>query len=449
MYYAYLEDSFIDILSQIFRTLFNDVLTPILTDILTVFINYFTNVIWNMLSGFLVLILAMLCSLIDFIENIFNVFAGIAPVLVKGEPKPMYLLDALFQMEAVSKAFLYITLMSVAICFIFTIYKTVKSISDMALEDKNPVSKVMKDGLKATFTFMLIPFLCVLMLQLSSVVTSQINNSFTAAQGGQSGSVGTILFLSVSMDADQATTETKDLISGTIKMESGRNPSLGDELRSQYMSGKKDYRDMDTVKADFHAANFNYITGFVGGILLLIVMAVSVLTFIRRLFELLLLYIVSPLYVSTIPLDDGATFAKWRELFVAKFFSGFGSVFIMKLYLIMIPMISGSNLILYDRTLPNGSVINNVLQLFLVIGGAWAVFKGQSILMQIFSPQAGMTESQASDLLMGAIAGGATIATGGAAMAAKGATMAAGKGMAGAIGGGSSNSDKNQAYRGK
>ena len=67
--------------------------------------------------------------------------------------------------------------------------------------------------------------------------------------------------------------------------------------------------------------------------------------------------------------------------------------------------------------------------------------------MQIFSPQAGMTESQASDLLMGAIAGGATIATGGAAMAAKGATMAAGKGMAGAIGGGSSNSDKNQAYR--
>lgn len=458
MSYAYLADSFVDALSKVFQTIFTEVLSPILSQILEFYVNYFTNIIWNMFSGFLILLFSMLCSLIDFFENIFNVFAGIAPVSVAGQSSPMYLIDALFQKEDISKAFMYITFMSVIICFIFTIYKTVKSISDMALEDRNPVSKVLREGLKATITFMLIPFLCIFMLRLSAVITSNINNAFAIAQDGQSGSVGTVLFLSVSMDADVETTNPKDLISGEITYKTtNRNPSLSDKIRIKYMNGKRDYRDIEQVKKDFHVQNFNFVAGFACGIVMLLVLAGSVLLFVRKLFELLLLYIVSPFFVSTIPLDDGATFAKWRELFVAKFFSGFGSIFVMKLYLMLVPVIAGSNLVFYDKSLPYGSEINTVLQLFMIVGGAWAVYKGQSLILEIFSYQAGLTEKQASSLITGMIVGTASAATSVAAAAATGGTSAAlqGAGMAaagagGALGGSvaSGNQDKNQAYRG-
>ena len=95
-----------------------------------------------------------------------------------------YLLDAFFQMEKVSAAFTSITVMAVAISFIFTIFKTAKSISDMAMEDRNPISKVLANGMKAAVTFMLIPFLCIAMLQLSSIVTSQAVAAFAPGHGG-------------------------------------------------------------------------------------------------------------------------------------------------------------------------------------------------------------------------------------------------------------------------
>jgi len=345
MGYAYLDNYFIDALSKVFQTIFDKVFTPVLTSILEVFIKYFTDIILDLYSEFLIILLSMLCSLIDFIENIFNVFAGMAPVQAGGEYK--YLIDAIFEMDSVSMAFLYITVMAVAVCFVFTIIKTVKSISDMVLEDRNPVSKVLKDGLKACITFMLIPFLCIFMLRLSAAITSQINHAFAMQNEGNSASVGTVLFLSVSMEGIPAS----------------ENPSLMDDVRKEYMTGVKDYRDIEQVKYDFDSDDFNYIAGFTSGVVLILVLGSTVLLFVRRIFEVLLLYLVSPLFVSTIPLDDGATFAKWREMFIAKFFSGFGSVFTMKLYLMVIPAIAGSNIVLYDPSLPNGVIINNILKI--------------------------------------------------------------------------------------
>ena len=109
-------------------------------------------------------------------------------------------------MEGITKAFWVITLFAMGLCVIFTIFMTAKSISDMTLEDKNPISKVLADAMKAGVTFLLIPFLCVMMLQLSTVITKQADAAFAAANGGNA-SIGTILFLSASLEADVETTK--------------------------------------------------------------------------------------------------------------------------------------------------------------------------------------------------------------------------------------------------
>ncbi len=450
----YLGISFIDYLKKLLFIVFSEVFTPILTDILEVFINYFMDVIWSMWSEWLVMLLAAICSLVDFLENIFNVFAGISTVEVKNQHT--YLLDAFFQMREVTIAFATITLMAVAICFIFTIYKTAKSIADMALEDKNPVSKVLTDGMKAGFTFMLIPFLCIAMLQISTLVTNQAINAFDAAQEGHS-TIGTIIFLSSSMDADRATCGRRSPTTGQMEevkvegdpssddgQETGeiegtktkRDPKLDDDVRKPYMTGEKDYTDMKTVKGDFFPSNFNFIEGFISAVLILFILAGASMIFIRRLFELLLLYIISPFFVSTIPLDDGATFARWRELFVAKFFSGFGVIFSMRYYLLLVPSIAGDNLCLYDKNLPNALTINTVLKLFLIIGGAWAVYKSQSLILQILNKDAAQAEQQAGSLISGMIIGSATTAANLGMAAATGGSSAAVSGLGGLSGGG-------------
>lgn len=459
MQFAYL--SFIEKLSNVFFTIFDKVFSPILGDILAVFMNLITNIIWTLLAELLLTLFATLCSLLDIVESIFDLFAGVSTVTVASTGKTLSLLDAFFQLDDIAFAFMCITAMSLVICFIFTIYKTVQSMSDMALEDKNPISKVMADCMKACVTFMLIPFLCITMLQLSTVVTRQATVAFNAVNGGDA-SIGTIVFLSASLDADKMSMKERDLLTGSISyVEENRgnlpSPGLDDVVRKAYLTGEKKYMDLKQVKNDFHAANFSYISGFVSVILLLLILVIAMITFIRRAFELLLLYIVSPFFVSTIPLDDGATFAKWRELFVAKFFSGFGTIFSMKFYMMLIPLISSSSLELYDITLPNGIMINNVLRIFFIIGGAWAVFKSQSLMLELLNPEAAQAEKQASALTTGMIIGAATtaasVATGGASAIA-GAAM---KGAAGAAASGASqersasssrSNDQNQAYRG-
>ena len=407
--------SFVQMLSQLFSKIFSEVFVPILTEILHLYIEYVLTIFWAFWSEWLLGLFVAVCSLVDFLGNIFNVFAGISPVQVGG--RQTYLLDAFFQMQEVTTAFAYITVMAVAISFIFTIVKTAKSISDMALENKNPISKVLADGMKAAVTFMLIPFLCISLLQLSTIVTNQVVSAFNIAQGGSS-SIGTIVFLSAGLDADKATTNRRNVMNMDMQADtSGRNPSMTDDVRLPYLEGRKDYRKLSQVKRDFYAANFNYVEGFASALLLLFILAGAVIVFIRRLFELLLLYLISPFFVSTIPLDDGALFARWRELFVAKFFSGFGIIFSMRYYLLLVPSIANNRLCLYDMNLPNAVLINSVLKMFLIIGGAYAVYKSQHLIMQILNPEAAQADAQAGALVKGIIVGAdytaASVATGG------------------------------------
>ncbi len=456
MQYAYL-NAFVNALSALFEFIFDDIFAPILADILEVSINFFLNIIWNLWSEFLIGLFVALCSLVDFVESVFNVFAGLAPVYYQPpgqKARQMTLLDVVFDMEGITLAFWMITLAAMGICIIFTIYKTIKSISDMALEDKNPVSKVLSDAMKAGVTFLMIPFLCVMMLQLSSTVTKQAQIAFKEAQGVDA-SVGTILFLSATMDADKKTTEPKDMLTGVIKYKGTHNPSFHDSVRKPYLQNSTRYQNLDTVRNEFHAANVNYIVGFISAILILIILLLAIITFVRRLFELLLLYLVSPLFVSTIPLDDGITFARWREMFVAKFFSGFGMIFAMKYYLMLVPFISNSGLELYPKNLAYGAEINNILQVFLIIGGAWAVFKSQSLLLELLNPEAAQAERQVNALVTGAVMGAASVATGGAGAVLTGAMGAIGGAASGEQKAGNasapkeqSKQDENQAYRG-
>jgi hypothetical protein len=109
-----------------------------------------------------------------------------------------------------------------------------KSISDMTIEGrKNPVGKVLGRAIKAAGTFILVPLMAFVLLQLSTIVVVEVSDMIAggdSVSGGSPPTMGTIIFLTGSLDAGKTPTA---------------NPSFTDSLRIGYYNGEKSYTDMD------------------------------------------------------------------------------------------------------------------------------------------------------------------------------------------------------------
>lgn len=398
MHYIVAASSFIEVLQSIFQLLFDNIFSPILTELLQIAFEWLGNLIWTLFADVFLDIFTTLLSLVRFLNHVFGIFAGMDDVSYNGQS--MSLLSAFFRMNVVTKAMWIITLSAVGIALLLTIYATGKSVADMTLEDKNPISKVFGGAMKSAATFMLVPFLCIMMLELTSVVTQQVTGAFSIVYGGKTVSIDDVIFVTAANEAAKGSSESEK-----------------DALLKSYQTGTKHYYSLAGVRGDFEIKKINFLVGIVCSVLMIIVLAFASLLFVRRIFELLLLYLVSPYFVSTMVLDDGAMFGKWRDMFVAKFLSGFGIVFTMQYYMLIVPTIISSNFVLYV----GNKNIDSILKIIFILGGAWAVYQGQHLALQILNPQAAEAAQQSAMLVAG-------MATGGAMSAVRMAGMIGGRG---------------------
>ena len=114
--------------------------------------------------------------------------------------------------------------------------------------------------------------------------------------------------------------------------------------------------------------------------------------FARRIFEILLLYIVSPYFAATIPLDGGQKFKAWREQFIGKMLAGFGIVFSMRIFLLMVPVIFSPNV--RFTWLP---IVDTLIRMLLLIAAAASVIKAHKLIGKIVGGESA-AESEASGL---------------------------------------------------
>jgi hypothetical protein len=417
---------FLETLQKILGEIFNTIFAPIITTLLQTLFKLAGTLLNAVLNKLLYQLLVILLKVLDFLSSVFDIFSGARyvhyydnqmHVLEVAERKILdaaghytvlqagttvryqqtYLLDLFLNYNPVTRVFLMVSLFAAGLAFLFTIYAVTKSISDMTLDGKNPVGKILGRAMKAALTFLTIPLTVFLLLQLSTTVVVEVNDIITRggyAGGGEPPTMGTIIFLTGSLEAH------KGDISG--------EPNFTDSVRIGYYNGTKHYYDMETVERDFDIAKFDTLTCIVCACLMIIIMITSVFLFVRRIFEVLVLYLASPFFVSTMPLDDGKMFSQWMEAFIAKLFSGFGVVFTMKVFLMLVPLISGPYISLHSD-----ATINSILKLFIIIGGAWATYKSQHLFLQILNPEAAMA-AQGSVAALAGMAIGA--ATGGAAL---------------------------------
>lgn len=318
-----------------------------------------------------------ICSVIDFIVNIFFKLSGLETVTIDG--KETDLLSHFALSSGVKTAFLGVMLIGIILLCLFVIIAILRSEYADERQKKTKGQILVKAG-QSFALFLIIPFMLMAGIMLTNAVMGAIHGAMTGFVTGGGGNV---------------------MFGGQILVTSGDGAYIGDaasraEIERMFLNGQLDYNNLSVVKKYYDLSEMNFFVGIASGLVILIMFALAALRFVQRLFDIILLYIISPVSVSTIPVDDGQRFKLWREMLVSKVLGAYGIILSMNLFFLIIPQIT--QISFFESSFQNGLVT-----ILFIIGGAFAVSKAQMVIAQLTGNNAGAQEAQ--QMLSGISAG--------------------------------------------
>ena len=211
--------------------------------------------------------------------------------------------------------------------------------------------------------------------------------------GTESVSLAKILFLSCTMRAANNDSFNE-------------NASFTDALRGPYYTGDKSIYDYDTVITDFDIGlSTDYLLLFIVGWIMVKDLLVIIFTCISRIFNMVLLYLISPPLIAASPLDGGNKLRQWVTAMIVQSFGVFGTIISMRIMMLLIPIILSNDLVLFDNVL-----LNIIGKIILIVGALEVETKAQGLITGILADNAGWQAINAGDMrdTAGKILGGAT-----------------------------------------
>lgn len=309
-----------------------------------------------------------ICYIIDFIIDIFYTLAGIDPVNVNGRETD--LLSNFLLSDTVKKSFLYVMLVAVALLVVFVIIAIIRS---EYANGENHKSKtlILGKAFQSFMIFLLVPFILLAGITLSNTVVKSVNTAMNpyVLESGQEATIG-----------------------GQILVTSGYYAYIGEEaerenIELKFVTGELDYNDKAVVGQYYKLRDMDFFVGIIGSLVILIMFVMSAISFIQRLFDIILLFIVSPISVSTIPTDDGQRFKQWKEMMIGKVLGAYGIILSMNLFFIIIPQVQ--QIAFFGNAFKNG-----IVHILFLIGGAFAVTKANIVIANLTGSQAGGSETR-------------------------------------------------------
>lgn len=170
--------------------------------------------------------------------------------------------------------------------------------------------------------------------------------------------------------------------------------NLGDAIRGPYFIHEKDIYDFDSVVKDFDigVGSFDYIIIFVAGYFLIKELAVILVNCAGRIFNLIFLYLVAPLFISTMANDDGVKAKNWMIAFIIQTFSILGIIISLRVFLLFMPIVLDSRLELFSNT-----VLNITAKIVIIISALITSRKSSAMMNGILADMAGHQSIIAGD----------------------------------------------------
>ena len=314
--------------TKVLTWLVSNIIAPVCTFIWNNALKYVVEEITELISVLLYQVYALILSILYALETAVYSFAGVKNVSFGSQQDNI--LSLIFSQPAVKKAFWYITAIAVVLLFIFTVITVIKTTLDFGYDGKKNMGTIMTSFITSAITFLILPVFCYGLVQLTSVC---MNSLYAATSQSDTSSITDNLFI-LSIRAN---------VSDTAK--NGISQSDYSSLIKNMSSTPMFWRNYDSVKPFIHkASNVDYVVGTLGAIILVINLIIMSGTFIQRVIEIVMLYIVSPIFVSTIPLDDGERFGRWRRTFIGRLCMGVSMIVALNVVMMLISIIiSGSS----------------------------------------------------------------------------------------------------------
>lgn len=406
------------LLNSILSLLFDKVLMPMLINVFFPMFKSICEMVFNALCDILFEIYVTVLRLVDYLAEIFNIFGGITQVQYKHND--MYIISALFAMTPVIRLVWLVAGISFFLLLIFSMVSVVRSVGELGNEVQRPVTKVLRSTWEGFLKMFSTPFICVALIMIMQVmlvaVYTGIQDSDDVGNTGNKGTqttIGRVIFVVSTLNASYNSEYNISTASEDMLDELGIN----DSVRAQYyytdykedgIIAAKDYSDLSSVRKDFQAKDIDYLIGIAMAVLFAFTLGRGALTFISRLFNIIVLTIAAPVFGSTIPLDDGQRYEKWKDMYVGQLFSGFGLVLSMEIYLLMVPVFM--NLGLEFGT--GSAEANYLIRIIFLAAGAYMVMQVGPIITGLVSQSAASAEMTANSTFGGAIFAAASYAKG-------------------------------------
>ena len=299
-------------------------------------------------------------KVIDGIMEIFSAIAGVTDVTYQG--KRVNIIEFIVGDSTVGTIFWCVFILAVGLTCIFTIVALVKN---MIANNRN--------------------------------ITTIIGKFFLALLGTLAMVVVVILGILISNAILVLVSEIFEIGNTTKLSNSIFNACVGDwvngysinEINVSTLSVRKIFGDYNTAAFGIWPTSwknngmvnpdtFLYLPSMIASIGLTIAMVVAIINLAKRVYEIVLLYIVLPVSMSTIAVDDGARFKIWRETFITKIVLAYGTVFSVNIFILILPFIS-------KMKIPGVSnFANSMFLIFMIIGGALVIPAGQTLFARLF-----------------------------------------------------------------
>lgn len=299
-------------------------------------------------------------KVIDGIMEIFSAIAGVTDVTYQGER--VNIIEFIVGDSTVGTIFWCVFILAVGLTCIFTIVALVKN---MIANNRNITTIIGKFFLALLGTLAMV-IVVILGILISNAILLLVSEIFEI---GNTTKLSNAIFNACVGDWVNGYSINEINVSSLSVRK-----IFGDYNTAAFGIWPTSWKNNGMVKPD----TFLYLPSMIASIGLMIAMVVAIINLAKRVYEIVLLYIVLPVSMSTIAIDDGARFKIWRETFVTKIVLAYGTVFSVNIFILILPFIS-------KMKIPGVSnFANSMFLIFMIIGGALVIPAGQTLFARLF-----------------------------------------------------------------
>lgn len=359
------------------------------------------NFISYWVGGFLYGIQMGFFYIIDAVSCLFRKAAGLDIYYQDGMAVEGDLVVQFLQSSTVQAVFLSILVAAIILLFVTTFIAVLKTEFD---EKDNSKSGIFKSALKAIAYFAIVPVVCFLGILVSNMVLKMLDGA--TSRGAVSFS--TQIFTAASWDANRARNESgfaqeiwegrngefsyipglanlgaydqgaiADLIdnafrtaavpiseNNTASFTTVGDSGLGQKTRTFTVFSTTNYQ---LVYYFYNPMSYNYIIGYIASFTIVMLLLNLLIGVIQRIFELCVLFVLSPISLSLMPLDGGDRYKSWRGAFVKRVFSAYGPIMGLNLVFMVLTLMQGVTL--FPPTGGINGLYNAIVQLIFIFTG--------------------------------------------------------------------------------